>query len=176
MTTPTELKIGILAERTGTTAPTIRYYEEIGLLPRPLRQQAGHRRYGHEDVRRLTFIRRCRDLGFPVDQVRRLVGLLDDRQRSCTEARDIGQTHLEAIRAKLAELRALEQMIADFVRDCDRSCAGGPGPDCVPLAQLTHAGPSRQVARPAGGAGGPARPGALSPTGVTNGADPGRGR
>jgi DNA-binding transcriptional MerR regulator len=150
VTRPTELKIGALAELTGSTPPTIRYYEEIGLMPRPLRQGAGQRRYGHEDVRRLTFIRRCRDFGFTVDQVRTLVELLDDRQRSCIEARDIGRAHLDAIQAKLAELRALERMIAGFVRDCDSSCAGGPGPDCVPLAHLTHAEPPRPVSRSAG--------------------------
>jgi MerR family transcriptional regulator, copper efflux regulator len=157
MMTSIKLKIGALAERTGTTPPTIRYYEDIGLLPRPVRQGAGQRRYGHEDVRRLTFIRRCRDFGFSVDQVRKLVGLLDDRQRSCTEARDIGQGHLDAIRAKLVELHSLEQMIADFVHECDRLCAGGPGPDCVPLAQLTHAEPSRRVSRTGGSQVRPAR-------------------
>ena len=127
-------------------------------MPRPVRQGAGQRRYGHKDVRRLTFIRRCRDFGFSVDQVRKLVGLLDDRQRSCTEARDIGQAHLDAIRAKLVELHVLEQMIADFVHECDRSCAGGPGPDCVPLAQtFTHAEPSRRVSRTRGSQARPAR-------------------
>jgi DNA-binding transcriptional MerR regulator len=137
MTVPPELKIGALAERTGTTPPTIRYYEEIGLLPRPSRQPAGQRRYGPEDVRRLTFIRRCRDFGFSVEQVRKLVGLLQDRRRSCLEARDIGRAHLDAIRAKLADLRQLEQMMVDFMREAETACTGGPGPDCVPLAQLT---------------------------------------
>jgi MerR family transcriptional regulator, copper efflux regulator len=149
MTSLTELKIGGLAERSGTTPPTIRYYEEIGLMPRPLRQGAGQRRYGQEDVRRLTFIRRCRDFGFSIDQVRALVELLDDRQRSCIEARDIGRAHLAAIQAKLAELRALERVIAGFVRDCDTSCAGGPGPDCVPLAHLTRAESPRPASRSA---------------------------
>ncbi len=64
------LKIGDLAARTGTTAPTIRYYEEIGLLPRADRQDSGQRRYGHEDIKRLTLIRRCRDFGLPIEQVR----------------------------------------------------------------------------------------------------------
>jgi DNA-binding transcriptional MerR regulator len=132
------LKIGALAERTGTNAPTIRYYESIGLLPRADRQEGGQRRYGADDVSRLTFIRRCRDFGFAVEQVRALTALVEDPNSCCTEARDIGHTHLEAVRAKLAELRALEAAIAEFVERCDTACAGGPGPACVPLAELTH--------------------------------------
>src|SRR3712207_4811466 len=83
------LKIGALAERTGTTTPTIRYYEAIGLLPPAGRQAGGQRRYGDDDVRRLTFVRRCREFGFSVEQVRDLVALVEDPARDCTEARDI---------------------------------------------------------------------------------------
>ncbi len=101
------LKIGELAHLTGTTAPTIRYYEEVGLLPRPKRV-GGQRRYDGDDVRRLTFIRRCRDFGFPVEQVRDLVGLAQANDRSCLEARRLAETHLAAIQAKLAELHVLE--------------------------------------------------------------------
>lgn len=105
-------KIGTLAERTGTSAATIRYYEEINLLRRPDRQEGNQRRYGEEDVRRLTFIRRCRDFGFSIEQVRILVSLVQDRSRSCTEARDLAQAHLTDIRSKLRELKALEKSIA----------------------------------------------------------------
>lgn len=138
MTSPTDLKIGTLAERTGTTTPTIRYYESVGLLPRANRQGGGQRRYGEADVRRLTFIRRCREFGFTVAQVQTLAGLVEDPSRCCTEARDIAAVHLGTVQAKIAELRALERMIAAFVHRCDTSCAGGPGPACVPLAQLGH--------------------------------------
>jgi len=132
------LKIGALAERTGTNTPTIRYYEEIGLLPRPDRQEGGQRSYGDEDVKRLTFIRRCRDFGFPIEQVRTLASLMQDRDRSCTEARDLAQEHLAAVRAKLVDLKALERSIAGFVESCDATCAGGPGPDCVILEDLAE--------------------------------------
>jgi DNA-binding transcriptional MerR regulator len=132
------LKIGVLAERTGTNAPTIRYYEDIGLLPRPDRREGGQRSYGEDDVKRLTFIRRCRDFGFPIEQVRTLTSLMQDRGRSCMEARDIAQDHLAAVRAKLIELKALERSIAGFVESCDASCAGGPGPDCVILEDLAQ--------------------------------------
>ena len=138
MPTSAPLKIGELAERTGTNAPTIRYYESIGLLPQAGRQEGGQRRYGAADVRRLTFIRRCRDFGFPVEQVRALVALIEDPASCCTEARDIALAHRVEVRAKLAELRALEREIGAFVRRCDTACAGGPGPECLPLAELAR--------------------------------------
>jgi DNA-binding transcriptional MerR regulator len=131
-----DLKIGELAKRTGTNPPTVRYYEQIGLLPPPSRRDGGQRSYGGEDVRRLTFIRRCRDFGFSIEQMRALTALVQDRERSCLEARDLAQSHLEAVRAKLDELKALEQAIARFVESCEMSCAGGPGLDCVVLEDL----------------------------------------
>ena len=131
-----QLRIGALAERAGTNAPTIRYYEEIGLLRRADRQTGGQRAYGEEDVRRLAFIRRCRDFGFSIEQVRSLVALVQDRERSCMEARDLAHEHLTAVRAKLSELKALERSIAGFIATCNASCAGGPGPDCTILEDL----------------------------------------
>jgi MerR family transcriptional regulator, copper efflux regulator len=133
------LKIGTLAERTGTNAPTIRYYEEIGLLRAADRQTGGQRVYGDDDVKRLTFIRRCREFGFSIEQVRALVALVEDPRSSCMHARDLANEHLRAVRAKLSELRALERSIAAFVVNCDSSCAGGPGPDCVILDDLSTA-------------------------------------
>ena len=135
------LKIGALARLTGTNAPTIRYYEEIGLLPSAGRQAGNQRVYGEADVRSLTFIRRCREFGFSIEDVRELVALLRDPLSSCTDARDLAHTHLLTVRAKLAELKALERSIAGFVTSCDASCAGGPGPDCVILDDLSKAPP-----------------------------------
>jgi DNA-binding transcriptional MerR regulator len=132
-----DLKIGGLAKRTGTTAPTIRYYEEIGLLRSAHRQAGGQRIYGDADVKQLTFIRRCREFGFSIEQVRSLVALVQDPTSSCANARDLAQDHLVAVRSKLAELKALERSIAGFVATCDASCAGGPGPDCVILDDLS---------------------------------------
>lgn len=134
-----KLRIGALAERTGTNAPTIRYYEEIGLLRPADRQASGQRTYGDDDVKRLTFIRRCRDFGFSIEQVRSLVTLVQDRDRSCIGARDLAEEHLAAVRAKIVELKALEHSILGFVVSCDASCAGGPGPDCVILDDLSKA-------------------------------------
>jgi DNA-binding transcriptional MerR regulator len=125
------LRIGTLAERTGTTVPTIRYYEEIGLL-RPAARSGGQRTYDHEDVHRLSFIRRCRDFEFSIPEVRSLLSLMQDR-KSCTEARNLAEGHLVALRRKLAELKALETAIALLASECDASCAGGPASDCVIL-------------------------------------------
>jgi DNA-binding transcriptional MerR regulator len=133
-----DLKIGELARRTGTNAPTVRYYEQIGLLPTASRRDGGQRSYGEEDVRRLTFIRRCREFGFSIEQVRALAALVQNRERSCLEARDLAQSHLEAVRARLDELKALEQAIARFVESCEVACAGGPRPDCVVLEDLSQ--------------------------------------
>ena len=131
------LKIGALAKQTGTSSPTIRYYEEIGLLPSAGRQAGNQRIYGEADVKSLMFIRRCRDFGFSIDQVRELVALVRDPTSSCADARDLAQEHLLAVRAKLTELKALERSIATFVANCDASCAGGPGPECVIFDDLS---------------------------------------
>jgi DNA-binding transcriptional MerR regulator len=141
--TAAALKIGALAKRTGTNAPTIRYYEQIGLLPKASRQTGSQRVYDDSDAQRLTFIRRCRDFGFSIEQVRLLTSLVQDRERSCNEARDLAHGHLLAVREKLAELRQLERSIAGFVESCDRSCAGGPGPDCTILEELSVEAPAR---------------------------------
>jgi len=130
------LRIGELAERTGTSAPAIRYYEQIGLLRAAPRQAGNQRIYDRDDVDRLTFIRRCREFDFSIEQVRTLVGLLDNRSSSCLDARELAAAHLEAVRAKMRELRALERSLVGFVADCDAQCVGGPGPDCVILGDL----------------------------------------
>jgi DNA-binding transcriptional MerR regulator len=138
-----DLKIGELAKRTGTNAPTIRYYEEIGLIPRASRGDGGQRSYHAGDVRLLTFIRQCRDFGFSIEQVRALLTVMQDRSRDCMEARDVAQAHLDTVRAKLQELRSLEFSLAAFVKSCDAECCGGPGAECVILQDLAGPKPHR---------------------------------
>ena len=123
------MRIGVLAKRTGTSVPTIRYYEQIGLLSRPARS-GGQRIYDHEDVRRLAFVRRCREFDYSIEEVRSLLSLLHG-EKSCTEARNVAAEHLAGVRRKIAELKALETAIASLVTGCDASCAGGPASDCV---------------------------------------------
>ncbi|MEP7085889.1 MAG: helix-turn-helix domain-containing protein [Gemmatimonadota bacterium] len=141
------LKIGALARLAGTTAPTIRYYEQIGLLPRPVRPAGHQRRYDTADVQRLTFIRRCRDFDFSIDHVRELVSLLGDPSSDCKAVQDIGQSQLDIVRAKLLELRSLEKMLAEFVDRCAKSCTGGPSSRCRPLAKLARSGPVKPTRR-----------------------------
>ena len=130
------LTLGKLAELTDSNVPTIRYYEEIGLLPPAMRTAGGQRAYGKQDLERLTFIRRCREFGFPIEQVRTLLTLSEKPDRNCTEARDVAKSHLDAVRGKLKELRALERSLLDFVKSCDSACAGGPAGECAILDDL----------------------------------------
>jgi DNA-binding transcriptional MerR regulator len=136
--------IGAAAKQTGCSVPTIRYYEEIGLLPAAPRTQANQRHYDDAAIRRLTFIRRCRDFGFTIEQVRELVGLVDQPARDCVAVRDIAQLHLTLVRNKLAELQALEASLSAFVTSCDSVCAGGPALDCTILEDLASPATSMQ--------------------------------
>jgi DNA-binding transcriptional MerR regulator len=125
------LTIGALATHTSTNVPTIRYYEEIGLLPQARRSTNGRRYYRDTDLKRLTFIKRCRDFGFPIEQVRELVNLLEDGDRSCIEVRDLAQMRLDTVRARLQEMRQLEASLVSFVESCDEACCKGPTRDCT---------------------------------------------
>jgi DNA-binding transcriptional MerR regulator len=130
------LTIGKVAERTGCSVPTIRFYEEIGLIPKAARTDGGRRIYAEPDVKLLTFIRRCRDFGFPVEQVRTLVDLSTSRDRSCFEARDVAGEHLRNVREKIAEMKELERSLKEFVERCEVECADGPAAECIILDDL----------------------------------------
>ena len=132
------ISIGVLAQQTGCTVPTIRYYEEIGLLPAGPRTEAGRRLYREPEVKRLAFVRRCRDFGFSIEQVRELVSLVDEPARPCSEVREIAAVHLAQVRSKLAELEALESSLSAFVVSCDTACAGGQAVDCTILDDLAQ--------------------------------------
>lgn len=132
------LSIGVVAKRTGCSVPTIRYYEDIGLLPSASRTEGGQRNFSEATVSRLTFIRRCRDFGFSIDQVRELVGLVDEPTRPCTEVRDLAATHLAEVQNKLLELQALESSLRGFVQACNTACAGGAALDCTILEDLSR--------------------------------------
>lgn len=114
----TLIPIGELSRRTGCNIETIRYYERIGVLPVPHRR-GRYRSYEPADVRRLSFVRRARELGFPIDAVRALLTLAGGGQASCSQARDLAETHLGDVRAKIADLRRMEQVLNDTVRACD---------------------------------------------------------
>jgi Cu(I)-responsive transcriptional regulator len=118
--------IGDLGKATGTRVETVRYYERIGLLPRPARTAGNYRVYGAAALARLSFIRRARDLGFALDQVRALLGLADDRTRDCAGIDRIAHAHLCEVERKLADLAALRRELKVLID----SCEGGRVADC----------------------------------------------
>ena len=124
--------IGRLAAAAGVNLETVRYYERINLMPPPARTASGHRAYEESHIRRLTFIRRARELGFSIEQIRDLLALAEPTRTSCAEVREIARTHLDEVRAKLADLAKLEHLLAETV---DR-CSGDPAPSCPVLDML----------------------------------------
>lgn len=115
------LTIGKLAGATGTKVETIRYYEQIGLLSAPARSAANYRSYDAAHLRRLSFIRRARDLGFSIDQVRELMGLADRRDQSCLAVDVIANQHRDAIARKIADLTALAGELDTLIDSCSRN-------------------------------------------------------
>jgi DNA-binding transcriptional MerR regulator len=112
------LTIGELSRQAQVKIPTIRYYEQIGLLAAPVRTEAQQRRYRPDDVRRLNFIRHARELGFEVEAIRQLLGLTNDPNRSCGEVHDITRAHLDEVNDKIARLVALRDELEAMVA-CD---------------------------------------------------------
>jgi len=130
------LTIGELGRATGTKAETIRYYERIGLLPAPPRTRGNYRVYGRRERDRLSFIRRARDLGFPLDQVRALLAMADDATRDCGTVDALARDHLRAVERKLADLSALHRELTAMID----SCAGGTIAQCRIIEALAPAG------------------------------------
>lgn len=120
------MKIGDLAKLTDTRVETIRFYEKEGLLPAPGRNSGNYRIYEEAHLNRLSFIRRSRDLGFTLDQVRKLLKLADDRDAPCAEVDAITAENITEIDRKLADLGALRDQL---VRRLDR-CAGSTIAEC----------------------------------------------
>lgn len=136
LSTAEHITIGALAQSTGVSVSAIRYYEEIGLISKAHRRPSGHRVYGPEARDVLAVIRSCREFGFPIDQVKELVSLSTNAQLPCDETREIAQTHLNAVKAKLAELRLLERKLTQFIQSCSDNCIGGPAIQCNILENI----------------------------------------
>ena len=117
----TDFAIGELSRQTGCNIETIRYYERIGLLPKARREGGGRfRRYDADDIARLRFIRRARQLGFTLGEVRGLLRLAaSDGQNARIEARSLAIAHVADIRAKIADLQAMERVLTDAICACD---------------------------------------------------------
>lgn len=122
--------IGEIARRTDVKVANIRFYEESGLLPPASRREGGHRQYGSEDVRRLVFIRTCRELGFSLDQVKALLKLAQPENLQCTEAQELSRTQLTAVRKRIANLQAIEGQLVAHLNECAASCCSARAPSC----------------------------------------------
>ncbi|CAN5236175.1 helix-turn-helix domain-containing protein [soil metagenome] len=129
------LKIGDLSKATTTKVETIRYYENIGLLPAPSRTTGNYRSYAPEHLARLSFIRRARELGFTLDQVRNLLDLSDEKQRSCESVDAIAREHLRQVDRKISDLKALRAELDSVINQC--SC--GTIADCRIIDALAPA-------------------------------------
>lgn len=112
------IAIGELSRRTGCNIETIRYYERIGLMPQAQRR-GRYRVYWAGDTGRLAFIRRARELGFTLEEIRALLGIATSGQISCDDARYIAASHLESVRSRLADLRKMERVLASALRACE---------------------------------------------------------
>ncbi len=131
----TPFTIGSLSRGTGCKIETIRYYERIGLLPKPPRSQGGHRLYEEAQLKRLTFIRRSRELGFTLHEVRGLLRLVDGGSYTCAEVKALTLDHVAEVRGKLADLRKVKRVLEAMAAECD----GGEVPEC-PIIDALYQG------------------------------------
>ncbi|WP_378950280.1 helix-turn-helix domain-containing protein [Mesorhizobium sp. ANAO-SY3R2] len=112
------IPIGELARRTGVKVPTIRFYEQIGLLAAPPRTEGNQRRYGKAEIDRLNFIRHARELGFEVDHIRELLAMSQEPQASCHQADSIAKAHLREVDRRIERLQALREELARMIDEC----------------------------------------------------------
>lgn len=140
------MNIGEAARASGVSAKMIRHYEKSGLLPPAARTAAGYRVYSGDDIHRLRFIRRARDLGFRMAEIADLLALWSDRSRHSADVRRLAQAHIDELRGRMEQLRQMAETLETLVE----ACAGDDRPDCPILAGI-------EGGAPAGSCGGPAR-------------------
>ncbi|MFN4164629.1 MAG: Cu(I)-responsive transcriptional regulator [Ferrovibrio sp.] len=126
------MNIGQASDASGVSAKMIRYYESVGLMPEAGRSASGYRVYTESDVHMLRFIRRSRDLGFTLDDIRLLLGLWRDRSRPSAAVKDIATKHIDGLTAKIAELQAMKRSLQHLAE----ACHGDARPDCPILDDL----------------------------------------
>ena len=117
--------IGVAAKLSGVNIETIRYYEREGVVPKAERTASGRRVYDDDQVSRLRFVKRCRELGFPIPEVKSLLALTRGAPTPCSEAREISETHLLAVKERIVDLQRMESALADLVQQCgtgEREC------------------------------------------------------
>lgn len=128
------MNIGEASKASGVSAKMIRYYEDTGLIPAAARTESGYRAYARNDVHRLGFIRRARDLGFSVAEIGELLSLWSDRSRQSADVKRVANAHIAELEDRIARLREMADSLQELV-DC---CAGDERPDCPILANLGH--------------------------------------
>ncbi len=128
------MNIGTVAEKTGVPAKTIRYYEDIGLIPPAARGENGYRTYGQADVETLRFIQRSRRLGFSVKDVAGLVALWNDTERASSKVKALALSHIEEVEQRIAELESIRKTLLHLTRRCH----GDDRPDCPILDDLAR--------------------------------------
>ena len=131
------LTIGTLAKASGVHLETVRYYERIGLMPKPSRTASNYRSFGPEHVERLSFIPRAREIGFSIGEIKELLALSELGRASCAEVQTLTAVHLGKVRAKIADLRKLETILAGALE----RCLAGPAPACPVLDMLASPRP-----------------------------------
>ena len=119
--------IGGLSKKTGVNIETISYYEKICVMPKPNRSAGGNRIYDEKQVKRLAFIRRSRELGFPLDEIRELLRLVDEKTFTCAEISTLSQKHLDDIRTKIKDLKKIEKHMKNMSSQYSREQV----PDCA---------------------------------------------
>ncbi len=118
--------IGVLSERSGVNIETIRYYERIGIMPRVPRNTGNQRVYEPDHLKRLVFVRRCRELGFTLDEVRGLLRFVDSGDYTCADVKALAEEHLAVLGQKIADLRKMATVLKGMAAQCE----GGQVPDC----------------------------------------------
>ena len=124
--------IGELSKRTGCVIETIRFYERIGIMPAPPRSPGGHRIYGEQDEKRLTFIRRGNELGFTLNEVRGMLGMVDGGDYSCEDIQAIAMAHIKDVKTKIDDLRKIKKVLEKMARQC----ATGIVPECPIVEEM----------------------------------------
>lgn len=141
------MNIGEAARASGVSAKMVRYYEEIGLIPKARRTLSGYRTYSPGDVHSLRFIKQARNLGFSIEQIEQLLALWQDRRRPSRKVKELAHAHIEELEARIREMRDMKRTLETLVKQCH----GDDRPDCPILEGLEKALPVNGGAKSAGG-------------------------